>query len=666
MIFKELKVTDFRAFSGEHVFDLEPRKRLGESRPIVLFGGLNGSGKTTTLLAIRVAIHGRQSLGQGTSTAQYHAFLTSCVHKNPQAVIEGRSSSISLSLKHAHRGVVTEYKIDRAWSVASSGQLSESLSLTKAGEPLDELNYDQCQSFLNELIPPGVADLFLFDGEKIADLAEDTNGATLSGALKKLVGIDLLETLQTDLKATQRRGLKRNASKVSLDQINSLEEELVTTEEKMQTARTKIAEWNSNLSHVASLKDRKNNEILSRGGAWAEARNIELKKEVELHANLDVQKNIIRELLGSNLPFAHAPNYCARVLNSLEEEIETQQRMQFDETFNSKVDGFKKAMSNELGNDECNKVERILLDAFLDKDVVNASLLHDMSPLYMGQFASVLENSKNIKEKADKLAEDVRQLSSQLEMTERNIARAPDEEILATLKTEFDDLVDQEIALRTNLVLEKKSLKETIQQAIGTTISIKKLTSELNTHNADARLLQLCEQSIGVVSEFTEIVTKRKLKQLEDEFYESYKRLARKKGAIPRAVINPNTFHVALLNTASDEIDKNDMSAGEKQIYAIAMLNALGNIASKSLPVIIDTPLGRLDSKHRDNIVENYFPYASHQVIILSTDTEIHEAYQEKLSDFISHTIKLEYSEVTNSTKASNGYFWNTGEVIAV
>ena len=49
------------------------------------------------------------------------------------------------------------------------------------------------------------------------------------------------------------------------------------------------------------------------------------------------------------------------------------------------------------------------------------------------------------------------------------------------------------------------------------------------------------------------------------------------------------------------------------------------------LPIIIDTPLSRLDSAHRDNIVNNYFPNAGEQVIILSTDTEIDKDYYRKL-----------------------------------
>jgi hypothetical protein len=53
------------------------------------------------------------------------------------------------------------------------------------------------------------------------------------------------------------------------------------------------------------------------------------------------------------------------------------------------------------------------------------------------------------------------------------------------------------------------------------------------------------------------------------------------------------------------------------------MLWALAKTSGRPLPIIIDTPLARLDSDHRKLLAQHYFPVASHQMLILSTDTEI-------------------------------------------
>ena len=79
------------------------------------------------------------------------------------------------------------------------------------------------------------------------------------------------------------------------------------------------------------------------------------------------------------------------------------------------------------------------------------------------------------------------------------------------------------------------------------------------------------------------------------------------------------------------------------------MLWALGRTSGRPLPVIIDTPLARLDSDHRRLLVENYFPQASHQVILLSTDTEVDQLYFDLLNP-PSHARII--SNTTNSTVA--------------
>ena len=104
---------------------------------------------------------------------------------------------------------------------------------------------------------------------------------------------------------------------------------------------------------------------------------------------------------------------------------------------------------------------------------------------------------------------------------------------------------------------------------------------------------------------------------------------------------------------------KSGLSAGEKEVFAISLLWGLAQTSQLNLPIIIDTPLSRLDSVHRDNIVRKYFPYAAEQVIILSTDTEVDSNYFKSLEPHLSGATRLVFNKNQELTTVSEGYFWN-------
>ena len=149
---------------------------------------------------------------------------------------------------------------------------------------------------------------------------------------------------------------------------------------------------------------------------------------------------------------------------------------------------------------------------------------------------------------------------------------------------------------------------------------------------------------------------------LRNAFLDSITMIIRKHDFISDIKIDSD-YHIELQMEDGNYISKSILSNGEKQIFAISMLLALAKVSGRPLPFVIDTPLARLDSSHRDKIVENFFPNASHQVIIFSTDTEIDKMYFKKLAPHITRVYHLKYDDQTKSSLASEGYFWKPMEV---
>jgi len=88
------------------------------------------------------------------------------------------------------------------------------------------------------------------------------------------------------------------------------------------------------------------------------------------------------------------------------------------------------------------------------------------------------------------------------------------------------------------------------------------------------------------------------------------------------------------------------------------LISALAKVSGHNLPFIIDTPLGRLDSNHRLNLINNFFPYASHQMIIFSTNTEVDKPSFEALQPYLARSFNIEYDQKAGTTSGIGGYFW--------
>ncbi len=125
-----------------------------------------------------------------------------------------------------------------------------------------------------------------------------------------------------------------------------------------------------------------------------------------------------------------------------------------------------------------------------------------------------------------------------------------------------------------------------------------------------------------------------------------------------RIQIDPATFAIALYDAGGAALSRQRLSEGEKQIFAISLLWGLARASARPLPAVIDTPMARLDSAHRRHLVERYFPNASHQVLVLSTDTEVDREYYELLRPAVARAYHLTYDEKLRRTVGEEGYFW--------
>lgn len=666
MLIKQLVLRNFRVFNGTHIIDLAPKKRQNDNnpRPIVLFGGLNGAGKTSILSAIRLALYGRLAFGSTTQQQEYVEELSALVHNSSSLDESPNEASIELTFTYNKNGLETEFTVSRTWQKGKR----DKLSLQQDSKIIPGLNYDQCQGFLNELIPHGIADLFFFDGEKIAELAEDESGAILRTAVRRLLGLDLIEKLRNDLIIFVKR-------QQSSQLVESQQQSILALELKIKEFAFKTEQFLEKADFTKSHMDFISTEIVqyetllnTQGGAFAQTKTQEKKKIDILLKEKDNLEKSLRHECDSSLPYALAPNVLNRLLEQISAEMQIKQANSFEKELNQFLTQLKSDISfrsESTGKIAAQAIEDNLKEYLSGKP--KGELLFDISEREAGMIQqSIEQDSKKSWQRFDLYRNRLTKLDEQLEQAASNIARAPEDAQLMDIFEKLRELERQREAKRSEYLLLLEEAKRNKQQQLECARKIQKAhDTARNQYNFNSASKN-AQEAVHLLEHYSERLTQARVKTLSNNFEAAYRKLARKEDLQLNAHINPETFDVELIDENNNIINRKLLSAGEKQIYAIAILEALAKTSGRDLPIIIDTPLGRLDSLHRDKLINHYFPYASHQVIILSTDTEVDKRYfVDQLRDDISHAYEIVFNAQTKSSILKPGYFWElTKEVL--
>src|SRR5262249_17771041 len=152
-----------------------------------------------------------------------------------------------------------------------------------------------------------------------------------------------------------------------------------------------------------------------------------------------------------------------------------------------------------------------------------------------------------------------------------------------------------------------------LKRELDTDVDVQKRKEE------DRRILQHSAAARATLEKFKVVAIRRRTDQLEHLVLESFQYLLRKRHLVKKIRIDPETFGIELTGGDGKPLSTERLSQGERQLLATSLLWGLAKASGRPLPTVIDTPLGRLDSSHRHHMLNRYFPFASHQVILLST-----------------------------------------------
>lgn len=658
MILRRIQLENFGLYGGRCELDLVPRRQL-ERSSIILIGGKNGAGKTTLLEAVRLALYGRRALGARVGQTEYEDYLRQRVHRDAAA----GAAAVGLEFDYAEAGVVHRYQVRREWAVRGKSVV-ETLLVEKDGATIASVPREEWHHFLQELIPPGVSQLFFFDGEKIREIAEaGDDNEQLAEAIRGLLGIELVTRLRTDLGLYLARN-QRAANDGVASRLEAVVRDLGTLEQQMADLFAEVAELTSTRESHARQAEQIRRRFVAEGGDVAMHRSRLETERDNVRRQLAHAEQELRELANRLLPFALAPRLISRFRAALavatagDDQGLSQKRL---------------ASAVRAWRDEKKPRRTATWTAKHWADLTNftKSLARDGYP--------APSRSPAFKEVGDGSAAVARLAEVETVIRPRAIALGNDFDTLAARLRELDAALARADAAASGLLLDElrlaeqrvgateetlKGRQENLKALQGKRIMLERekqrLLEEQNNAVAASQRADLAVRAAQALADYEQRLLKHKLAQLRTEFVHRFNLLARKSDLISDIQVNPETFATTLIDKTGRVIQKAALSAGEQQVYAIAMLWALARTSGRPLPMIIDTPLARLDSEHRANLIERYFAAASHQVVLLSTDTEVDETLLASLGASVSHTYRLDYDTTSARTVVVPGYFKDT------
>lgn len=649
MLIRKLTLVNFGTYAGINEIDLISTP----DRPVVLIGGSNGAGKTTLLESILLCLHGRRALRGPTSNRDYQASIQTRFHSPAEGSWQPSESAVKLEFEIAEGGEEHCFEVTRRWRRSRSGTIREALYLKRDGEAIDDLPESAWQDFLDGLVPPGVAGLFFFDGERIQALANDESGVRLREAVRRLLGLDLIEQLRLDL----ARYLSANPS----EDLPAVERASVERMQEAQAAREKIESLRAERESLFARREllaaeaaRVRDVFARRGGSLAVDRQRLVDKHGKAREAAVAAEARVRELSAGLLPFAICASIAEQVRARITAEAAAEEAAVVDQRLKAAAPALREKLTTSDGEDVVTTLERLLGTGMTSA----GKRVHDLTPTERAVLDDQLRRLREeVPRAARGLAKDLRKAEETRTRTKELLETAPEESDVADLIVELQTRERELAALEHEIEGLDSSLQRALYDFKVAERERKRAADTVRDFGSAASRVSQAVRVSAVLTEFEERSQHEKLGVVELEAARYFNRLSRKGSLLSRVQIDPETFKVDLRRWDDADLPRERLSAGEKQLLAISLLWALAKVSGRPLPVVIDTPLGRLDRHHRDRLLTDYFPSVSHQVIVLSTDTEVDAAAAAGLEPVTSHTYELVHDLDKCRTSVRQGYF---------
>lgn len=588
---------------------------------VILICGENGAGKTTIQKAMKIGLFGSYLYGLKTNSKNQNYI------DNVKELIKNNclTGSINIEFSVVDEYMEKKYSIYRNWNISDG--FKEDIQLYINDERIIGNEMNKQIEYINHYFTPNLIDCIMFDGEKIISLIDKEKISDyLKSTIHHLFNLNYYLNLINDINKYINNDLKKESMTIEQIQLSEVEKKLNISSKTLKSIDEKIGSLSKMKENINFQIDKYIEEYSNMTGI----RPDETKKLSSFIKKIEQKKNEYNELekkfIENDLIFLINEKFMLNTINQIKDEVPNRYANQLNEML----------LSNLFDCDQKRDLHSLKESIIISKNnYINFNIekekqfelfierLSDHKQMYSRIVNEYEDNNDLLKSLRAKKMISESKIASELvsKINQKVIEKNKIEEQIFECKQDYN--VEEKKYNLNNLKLNE--LKETVNKQM----------KENNSYAISIKYRNICQKFYNSeVNELIDLISKNALKLL----LKTYK----KKNFITDLKIT-RTFEVELFY--NDE-KKNiyQLSAGEKQILIACIIVSTINASNRNLPLLFDTPAGRLDNGHMLKFYKNVMINTNNQVIIMPTSKEINNEIIDQIKDKISSCFTIVYN----------------------
>lgn len=696
MKIEKIKVYNIGPYVDVNSFDFDVEDK---TKRMVLIGGKNGAGKTTLFNAIKICLYGCVAFGFGSNSSTYYDEVRKIINTGEKLKKVGQAS-VEIKLLFDDGKYNNEYTFNRSWRI-SGKRISEDFTLHKNGEVLSETEKSDFESFLLQLLPPNLFKFYFFDGERISDFVFNSNkNSDFKEAFLKLCNLDTMEIICDNFRRISRVKAKDGVD-IS-EEYNRWSREDTLKRQRIEYAEEEYQNVSGDIEDIDNQLANLEKKYAKSGGIskkdWRAMQDQIAKEE----AKRDEIRKWLKDIANNVLPFI----IMRSELVELKDQIALEHKAQVDANVKSTIDTpeIRSIIFNVLdgaGIDLSDAITKKIVSEIISYTDITSKITPVLNLSEFDKFELISKINSMIAFDTGRIKTATTEINASLNCVKRirrKMERSSVENYEGFLQAK-NDLNEQKIAKTQRLLEIDKELQDLRAQKAVTSARLSKAKSDYEAILKKRSINDISARALLAFGELQRILYDKSIRLVQEEFEKSFNSLINKSDLIDgihiddnlnvlpykrkmfnvselKKMINKNGQEYVIaqiglhayevfqknLTCGFDEIElpvevKQQLSAGEKQIFIMSIYQALSKLNKIDVPYIIDTPFSRIDKEHRGKILDQFFKKLNGQIIILSTDEEIVDEYYDSTKSILSNTFLLNHKNDGSTTILANTYF---------